>query len=39
METQTLRTDLWTWLRGAGEKERAGGMEKITWKHILPYGK
>ena len=38
METQTLRTDLWTWLE-AGEEERLGGMEGAIWKHTLPYVK
>ena len=38
MKTQTLRTDLWTWL-GVGEEERLGGMEGVTWKHTLPYVK
>ena len=37
METQTKRTDLWTWL---GErKESVGYMERITRKQTLPYVK
>ena len=31
------RTDLWTW--GRGRKERVSSTERVTWKHILPYGK
>ena len=37
METETLRTDLWTRLGGA--KGRVGGMVRVTWKHTLPYVK
>ena len=36
METQTLRTDLRTRL---GREKRVRGMEKVTWKHTLPYVK
>ena len=34
METQTQRTDLWT-RAGGGRK----GMDRVTWKHTLPYVK
>ena len=36
MESQTLRTGLWT---GLGKKERMGCMDRGTRKHILPYVK
>ena len=31
VETQTSRTDLWTWEEG--RKERVEGMERLPWKH------
>ena len=31
LETQTPRTDLWTWEEG--RKERVEGMERLPWKH------
>ena len=37
MEKQTQKTDLWT--RWGGEKERVRCMERVPWKHILPYVK
>ena len=36
MESQTLRTGLWT---GLGKKERMRCMDRGTRKHILPYVK
>ena len=36
VEKQTQRIDLWKW--GGGE-ERVRCMERVTWKHILPYVK
>ena len=36
METETQRTDLWTWW-GGGRKDMVGCMERVTWKHSLPY--
>ena len=36
METQTLRTDLWTQLGGG---RRVGDMERVTRKHVLSYVK
>ena len=38
METQTQRTDIWTGWAG-GRKEMVGCMERVTWKHALPYVK
>ena len=35
---QTQRTDLWTWW-GRGRKDIVGCMERVTWKHTLPYVK
>ena len=31
-----MRTDLWTQMLEV-RKERVGGMERVTWKHTLPY--
>ena len=36
IEMQTLRVDLMD-IPGEGKKEWVGGMEKVTWKHILLY--
>ena len=37
METQTWRTDLWSW--GQGRKERMECLVRVIWKYTLPYVK